>query len=307
MNETTKSLTSPASDNSKRVPVETAHCNIIKYASGSLNRQSDVVITEQPLEIVLHYQDLKRKSCTQIFSITMRTPGQDHELAAGLLFAEGIINHYDDIEMITLSSINENSDSSNKAVHNTIEVTISDNRLLDTASIKGNLATFSSCGLCGSTVIKALEKRALSSLSDMSDWLQPEIIMQLPNKLRTAQTQFALTGGVHGCGLFDGNGTLMSSAEDIGRHNALDKLIGQCQKEALLTGEIKHQSIIVLSGRVSVELVQKVIVACIPVIVAIGAPSSLAIKTAQRFNLTLIGFCTEKGFNLYNGNFRLIS
>ena len=284
----------------------------VNYKNGKLTKSDyDLVANEQPLQVLIQWQiqgqwQIQDSSNyqQQVFTITMRTPGNDNQLVTGLLFSEGIITQKADIQAIEVIEDNR------------IQVTLSPNvgeQLKEKLAASGRLlASNSSCGLCGKTSLKALELSSNIKLNDSQSWLDAEQICQLPDKLKTKQSLFAQTGGVHGVAMFDDNYQLIEHFEDIGRHNALDKLIGErlLKKQQLTKHQLAEQSlsgknILVLSGRVSFEMIQKALMAGFPVCVAVGAPSSLAIEAAIRFDMTLIGFTKADGFNIYSGQWRL--
>jgi len=285
----------------------------------------DSVIVEQPLQITLGWleQDIVK---TKIFTITMRTPGHDFNLIIGLLHSEGVIKQLNDIESITL----ESSDVSSEAGQNEWLVQFSEGKVPDLASLDRYLVTYSSCGLCGSTSLKALQLKTQINLSNAmhENSLAAKSLLSLSNKMRVEQGLFDLTGGVHGAALFDININLQHIYEDIGRHNAVDKVIGAhllaSQTNFSLGNSSDKQSennfarinteqtcpqqtlwLLLVSGRISFEIVQKTIMAGISVLVGVGAPSDLAIQAARRFDVTLIGFVSDKGFNVYHGDWRL--
>jgi len=256
----------------------------------------DSVIVEEPLQISLIYNDRLGQEQERIYLVTMRTPGDDLNLVTGLLLAEGIIKNASDI-----IGVNDQLDA-DEIFQNKINVHLSANVVVDWALINRDTTSFSSCGVCGKSSIQSLELRDIPYLDTAEHWLPGHIIPHFSAQLGQHQAMFMQTGGVHGCALFDAEGTLLLSCEDVGRHNALDKLIGKLARSPELG---KHRKIVFLSGRISFELVQKVLVSGISVLVAVGAPSNLAINMAKRFNLTLIGFSRNGGFNVYHGAFRL--
>lgn len=256
----------------------------------------DAVIVEEPLQIRLHYRDQLGQDQDRIYLVTMRTPGDDLHLVCGLLLAEGVIKRATDI-----IAINDQLDDDEISI-NEINVHLSPTIMVDWDFIKRDTTSFSSCGVCGKSSMQSLELRNIARLDTTEAWLSSHLITQFSEQLAQVQPMFHQTGGVHGCALFNETGQLLLSSEDVGRHNALDKLIGQLAFNSTFNTSRK---IIFLSGRISFELVQKVLVAGIPVLVAVGAPSNLAINMAKRFNLTLIGFNRDGSFNLYHGAFRL--
>lgn len=273
------------------------------YVSTCLSE--DILVVEEPLQIWLNYYDPKcgnylRKSLT----ITMRTPNNDRALVYGLLLAEGVITAISQVQSIVVGSDQVNIDQVNTgqalAEANQIDVTLSAETKLDWRSLERQLASHSSCGLCGKSAVQALAlNRAKVTESEPLSVTANEII-QLPNLLSARQTLFRETGAVHGAGFYC-NGEMKDVQEDVGRHNAVDKLIGQL----LLSGENISAGVLVLSGRVSFDLMQKAVLAGIEIIVAVGAPSSLALLVAQQFDLTLIGFTRTECFNVYHGHWRI--
>jgi len=265
----------------------------------------DRVIVEQPLQITLSWIE-QGIAKNKIFTITMRTPGDDYVLITGLLHSEGVIKQLNYIESIEL----EPQDTTGEGGQNEWLVQFSAGNIPDLASLDRYLVTYSSCGLCGSTSLKALQLKTQINLSyaEHQNLLPAKSLLSLSNKMRSEQGLFDLTGGVHGAALFDENNNLTHSYEDIGRHNAVDKVIGKY----LLTSTTNEQAdqhqplwLLLVSGRISFEIVQKTIMAGMSVLVGVGAPSDLAIQAARRFDLTLIGFVSGKGFNVYHGDWRL--
>lgn len=267
-----------------------------QFNGSQIKRCIDSVIIEEPLQIRLIHQDAFGQEQDRIFLVTMRTPGDDLNLVTGLLLAEGVINNASDI-----IAINEHLDADEISA-NDIHVHLAADIVIDWTLIKRDSTSFSSCGVCGKSSMKSLELRNIAPLDETAHWLPAFIIPLLGDKLYKSQAMFSKTGGVHGCALFDSTGELLLSCEDVGRHNALDKLMGKLARSTTLQ---QQQKIVFLSGRISFELVQKILVAGISVLVAVGAPSNLAINMAKRFNLTLIGFSREGCFNIYHGTFRL--
>ncbi len=263
--------------------------------------QRDKIAVEEPLQLHLYWpvSDLKphdnNQNNHQILTITMRTPDQDKALAIGLLRAEGIIQAINDVQFVDTEpgSLNEGNQLHlllNKLPQNRLE------------ALSRNFISHSSCGICGKTSLKALELNQPTSQFPPTHPINPALLTELPEKLRQNQQLFSQTGGIHAAGIFDIDGNLSSIAEDVGRHNALDKAIGL----ELCKGNNSQDKIIVVSGRASFELVQKAIMGGYAVMLAVGAPSSLAITAAERFDLTLIGFLKKNSFNLYSGEWRLM-
>jgi FdhD protein len=249
----------------------------IHKADGSdpISPSQDLLAVEEPLQIRVNGRDL---------SITMRTPGHDGELAAGFLFTEGILKTRADVLAVDCRE-------------NSVALTLAEG--IDTG-VSRNFYTTSSCGVCGKASIESLHAAGCAMLPHTS--VAREVIHALPEKLRAAQSAFEHTGGLHGAALFDSSGSLEMVREDVGRHNAVDKLIGAAFLENRLPF---NDRILMLSGRASFELVQKAVIAGIPVVAAVGAPSSLAVQTAQRFGMTLLGFVRDGRFNIYSGVGRL--
>lgn len=224
----------------------------------------------------------------------MRTPGNDFELARGFLFTEGIIKNISDIESVQhCNNLNEN----------VVRVELKEDVEVETNKLERNFYTTSSCGVCGKSSIEAVKTVCRLEREENDDVKFPsEIIYTLPEILRSCQDVFDFTGGLHGCGLFDNNGKLLLSREDVGRHNALDKLIGAALYQSLFP---LHNYLLLLSGRASFELIQKAWMAGVTIIAAIGAPSSLALQMAEEAGITLIGFLRNKSFNIYSGSHRI--
>lgn len=268
---------------------ETTSVIIRKYSSGIFQENNDTLAVEEPLEISLR---IGKEGIDKNISITMRTPGKDSYLAAGFLFTEGIIKNADDIISI------------HEAGENQITVVLDDvNTAIDLSKLNRHFYTNSSCGVCGKTSIELLS--TLQSVKKIeSDFVfKKDALFQLNDQVRKTQSVFESTGGIHASALFDENGILISLSEDVGRHNALDKLIG----EALLKKTLPMQNhVLFLSGRASFELVQKATMAQIPIICALGAPSSMAVELAKEFGITLIGFLKKESFNIYSGSERIV-
>jgi len=255
----------------------------------------DCLAVEEPLEIRIGFPDGTHKAV----SITMRTPGDDAELAAGFLFTEGIITSPDQIKKIRHCGMSEPGAIAT-GFSNTIRVDLNDGLDIDLKRLERNFYTTSSCGVCGKASIEALAtgvKRIESELKIGAD-----IIHSLPQKLREAQAVFETTGGLHASALFNTDGSLDIVREDVGRHNALDKVIGA----KFMAGETPLlDKILLVSGRASFELVQKALMAGIPILSAVGAPSSLAVELAAEYGMTLLGFVRDGRFNVYSGAQRL--
>jgi FdhD protein len=265
---------------------------------------SDHLAVEEPLEIRLGFADKSHRA----ISITMRTPGDDAELAAGFLFTEGIVREPSEIRQIRHCGpkVRNGSGTLNEAPSldsNTIRVDLADSAVVDLKKLERHFYTTSSCGVCGKSSIEALKTEIKSSI-DFNLRIGEEIIRSLPAMLREAQAVFDRTGGLHASALFAQDGKLDILREDVGRHNALDKVIGR----RFLDGKTPlADRMLLVSGRASFELVQKALVAGIPTLAAVGAPSSLAVELAKQYGMTLIGFLHEDRFNIYCGAERVLA
>ena len=257
--------------------------------------ETDTLAVEEPLEIRLGISE-NGKLAHKAISITMRTPGSDAELAAGFLFTEGILESKNQIARIKHCG-------RFPANENTIRVDLQANVRVNLKKLERNFYTTSSCGVCGKTSLEALATGAKKISRNDYPKVAAKTIHQLPEKLRESQTVFDQTGGLHAAALFDAKGNLIDLREDVGRHNAVDKLVGaQFLKDALPLEDL----ILFLSGRASFELLQKAVMARIPIVCAVGAPSSLAVAAAREFDVTLLGFVRDKRFNIYNGRERIV-
>lgn len=262
----------------------------------------DVLVVEEPLEIRIGFRDGTHKA----ISITMRTPGDDGELAVGFLLTEGIIHSHTQIAQIRHCGlkIGKGKGSLERATalnSNTIRVDLIDVIDIDLKRLERNFYTTSSCGVCGKASIEALATGVKRTTSDLR--VSSEVIHSLPQRLRESQAVFETTGGLHASALFEADGTLDIVREDVGRHNALDKVIGA----KFMDGETPlSDRILLVSGRASFELVQKALMAGIPMLAAVGAPSSLAVELAREYGMTLIGFVRDERFNIYCGEQRIL-
>jgi FdhD protein len=266
-----------------------------RLREGDWSRQDDVLAAEEPLEIRLLWQEdgvIQRKP----IAVTMRTPGDDFELAAGFLYGEGLIQRQADVVDVSYCT-----DEDEDQQLNIVNVTLRPGLVFDTTRLERNFYTTSSCGVCGKAALDALEVQGCAVVP-AGPVVSAELICGLPEKLRAAQAVFDRTGGLHATGLFTPEGELMSLREDVGRHNAFDKLVG----EQFLAGRTPLDGhIAMLSGRASFELLQKALVARIPIVAAVGAPSSLAVQLADEFNITLCGFVRPDSLNVYTGQERI--
>ncbi len=273
------------------MPQSTTHTAIKRMHNGTFTDADDILAVEEPLEIRLAYGSVEERHAKSI-SVTMRTPGHDAELAVGFLFTEGIIQTPGQVSAVNTIS------------ENIVQVALQPGVVFDMQKLERNFYTTSSCGVCGKASIDAV--KTVCTLPDGYPYdslsCTAGIIYSLPDILRKQQSVFEQTGGIHACALFDATGTLLLLREDVGRHNALDKLAGAAFNTNLLPLD-KH--ILLLSGRASFELVQKAAMAGIKIIAAVGAPSSLAVQMAEDWNITLIGFLRGEKFNIYSGAQRI--
>jgi FdhD protein len=267
-----------------------AAVEVWRLNAGELTVETDFVAVEEPLEIRLEC-DAAGKRVRRSISITMRTPGHDFELAAGFLFTEGILKSHEQVAGIT-----------NCRSGNAVRVALQPGVEVDLSRLERHFYATSSCGVCGKASLDAVQVCPSVRCAVGEPVVESAMICSLPARLRAAQEVFDRTGGLHAAALFDADGELLCLREDVGRHNALDKLIGH---EFLAGRTPLVLNVLMLSGRVSFELVQKAAVAGIPILAAIGAPSSLAISLAERHGLTVLGFVREDRFNIYCGGERI--
>jgi FdhD protein len=268
----------------------TLSVRILRLSSDGQVSENDRVAVEAPLEFQLHHPTLG--STPVSFGTTMRTPGDDEWLAAGLLYGEGIVNQAADIDAIESSTRRPNV--VNVRLHQGVQIELQ--------AQPRRFSAGSSCGVCGTTGLDAAIARAAATRIPASGPVALSVLLRLPDRMRRSQSKFGDTGGIHAAALFDGAGTLLNVAEDVGRHNAFDKLIGM----SLLSGTLPlTDRIVVLSGRASFELVQKALRAGVGVLAAIGAPSSLAVNLAVASGLTLVGFLRDTHCNVYSHPERL--
>jgi FdhD protein len=269
-----------------------------KFKSDTHEEKDDLISIEEPLEISLKFEK-DNQTITQLLSITMRTPGQDEDLVRGFLYNEQIIK---DIKHISsIEKFGEKVGQYN--IQNKILVTLNDASNVDITKIKRDFLTNSSCGVCGKSSLDALEVIKQDKTPKLEPKLNSKIIISAPDTLRNNQAEFAQTGGIHASGLFNKDGTLINVKEDVGRHNALDKLIGN----ALINGQIDPSNqFITCSGRLNFELIQKVLMTNIGIVIGVGAPTSLAIDLANKFDMTLIGFVKKDSYNVYTNSQKVI-
>ena len=268
---------------------------VIRVRDGAISTRPDTLVAEEPLEIRLNGRPL---------AITMRTPGDDFALAAGFLVSEGVLGSADELANIVYCA-GATEDGSN--TYNVVDVRLAPGVPIPDITLERNVYTTSSCGLCGKASLDAVRTTARWRLDELDDQhtpvrITPETLTALPDRLRAAQRVFERTGGLHAAALFTPEGELLDIREDVGRHNAVDKLVGRAVQQGLLplTG-----AVLLVSGRASFELAQKAVMAGIPVLAAVSAPSSLAVDLADEAGLTLVGFLRGTSMNVYAGEHRL--
>ncbi|SVB25780.1 uncharacterized protein METZ01_LOCUS178634 [marine metagenome] len=272
--------------------------NVIKLKDSSVEEVKDFVSVEEPLEMNLKYK-VDSKWITEHLSITMRTPGHDEDLISGFLFNERIIENFSEIENI--EKIGEKVGDFN--IQNRIVATINNAKNIDIGKIKKNFLTNSSCGVCGKTSLETVEVIKKDKLNISFPKIPKKIILKSPELLINEQSEFSKTGGIHASSLIDENGNVIATREDVGRHNALDKLIGCSHKKKIINN---HSQFIACSGRLNFELVQKGLMSNIGLMAGVGAPTSLAIDLAKRFDMTLVGFVKSDSFNIYCNKSRIL-
>jgi FdhD protein len=285
----------------KHGPSSTSPVAIARVDHEVPEEAADLLAVEEPLEIQLHFGPADRRSLKSI-TVTMRTPGHDEELAAGFLLTEGVLE--DSAHILSFDTIAGTAPAEDDryalpatSPGNIVRVELAPGVEVRTATLERNFYTTSSCGICGKASLLAL--RSVCPPRRPNDlFVSAETIYSLPKLLRESQPVFALTGGLHGAALFTAEGKITLSREDVGRHNAVDKLFGN---QFLEDAVPLRDKILMLSGRVSFELLQKAVMAGIPMVVAVGAPSSLAVKVARDFDITLIAFLRDRRFNVYHG------
>lgn len=278
-------------------PEATAKVQVQKMHSGGIALAEDTLAVEEPLEIRLAVQGERDAKSV---AVTMRTPNHDAELAVGFLFTEGILKHPSQISRISYS------DKPVQGVlhHNVICVEVKPEVKIDFRRLERHFYTASSCGVCGKVSIEAVQPSVCAVFPKNRPFFEKSVICRMPEALRKAQSVFEQTGGLHAAALFDIRGNLLMLREDVGRHNALDKLIGAAFLERRLP---LHNELVLVSGRASFELVQKALMAGVPIMAAVGAPSSLAVELADEFDMTLIGFLRGERFNVYTSAWRVRS
>jgi len=272
--------------------------NVTKLRENKTDEIKDHVSVEEPLEMNLRFKQNSNWR-TENLSITMRTPGNDEDLITGFLFNERIIEHVNQIIKIE----KQGDQVGDYNIQNKIEATIDNIKNIDIGKLKRNFLTNSSCGVCGKTSLDTVEVIKNDKLNLSFPKIAKEIIMKSPELLISEQSEFSKTGGIHASSLIDDSGKVIVAREDVGRHNALDKLIGYAHNKKLIDN---HSQFIACSGRLNFELVQKSLMSNIGVMAGIGAPTSLAIDLAKRFGMTLLGFVKNNSFNIYTNKERII-
>ena len=272
--------------------------NVTKLRENKTDEIKDHVSVEEPLEMNLRFKQNSNWR-TENLSITMRTPGNDEDLVTGFLFNERIIEHVNQIIKIE----KQGDQVGDYNIQNKIEATIDNIKNIDIGKLKRNFLTNSSCGVCGKTSLDTVEVIKNDKLNLSFPKIAKEIIMKSPELLISEQSEFSKTGGIHASSLIDDSGKVIVAREDVGRHNALDKLIGYAHNKKLIDN---HSQFIACSGRLNFELVQKGLMSNIGVMIGVGAPTSLAIDLAKRFGMTLLGFVKKNSFNIYTNKERII-
>ncbi len=268
---------------------------VTKVRDDRPRREEDLLAVEEPLEIRVGRAG--EGEPPRALSVTMRTPGHDFELAVGFLFTEGIVRRRDDIRSVEYARHGVRGPS-----ENVVEVVLEKEAGADLSFVHRNFYTTSSCGVCGKASLDSLRVAGVAPSPSGRPRVRSDLIPSLPDRLREGQRLFSSTGGLHAAARFDAAGRLLSLREDIGRHNAVDKLVG----EQVLAGRVPlHDEILVVSGRASFEILQKAAVAGFPFVVAVGAPSTLAVDVAREFGMTLVGFARGDRYNVYAGADRL--
>ncbi len=271
----------------------------IRRVNGTQSQQkSDDVAVEEPLEIQLCSASAAGSAAKSI-SITMRTPGEDADLALGFLFTEGIIESAEQVASIE----HHGEPAPGTGLQNTVRVELRPDVTVDLGRLERHFYTTSSCGVCGKASLEALRVTGQSSLAHCTNTFARDVIVSLPERVLNEQQVFTKTGGLHAAAVFDTDGEIVVVKEDVGRHNATDKAVGALLQENSLPGNTYG---LLVSGRASFELMQKALVAGIPMLVAVGAPSSLAVAMAKEFDMTLVGFLRGEIFNVYAGPDRII-
>jgi FdhD protein len=268
---------------------DTLVTSVLTVERGRTESRQDLVAVEEPLEIRLGETTV---------SITMRTPGHDPDLAVGFLFTEGIVD--DPGQIVSVRHLE--TQGNQRQAGNSVVVELKPGFEVDAERFRRNFYATSSCGICGKASLAAIEIAPRRLLREPSPSFRAELIHSLPELLRQSQAVFERTGGLHAAALFSANGELLGLREDVGRHNALDKLIGFGLRDDSVRLD---ESLVLMSSRAGFEIIQKAVMAGVPVLAAVGAPSSLAVEAARRFGITLLGFVREGRFNIYSGEQRI--
>ena len=272
--------------------------NVTKLRDNNTEDIKDSVSVEEPLEMNLKFK-INGKWQTENLSITMRTPGNDEDLISGFLFNERIIQNISEIENIE----KKGEKVGDYNIQNKIEATINNSKNIDIEKFKRNFLTNSSCGVCGKTSLDTVEVIKNEKLNLSFPKINKKTILKSPELLTNEQSEFSKTGGIHASALIDKDGNVIATREDVGRHNALDKLVGYVHKKKLIDN---HSQFIACSGRLNFELIQKGLMSNIGLMAGVGAPTSLAIDLAKRFNMTLLGFVKKNSFNIYTNKERVL-
>jgi FdhD protein len=278
----------------------TRRLDVRRFRGGELGRvdDPDLVATEEPFEIRIGYSRRDGSRAEEPVSVTMRTPGHDEDLAVGFLFTEGIIRARADVDRVVARG-----QRAADGLINVVRVELAPGVPVDFKRLERNFYMTSSCGVCGKASIEAVAVQGQYDVGAVRFQMSGEALGRLPAALKAQQAVFEQTGGLHASGLFDAAGTILALREDVGRHNALDKIIGH----ALLRGDVPlHTNGVMVSGRASFELMQKAKMAGVPLVAAVGAPSSLAVELAREFGITLVGFLKSDRFNVYSRPDRVV-
>jgi FdhD protein len=280
----------------KPTRTSTTRRQVAQVQDGFVQTRTDVLAVEEPLEIRLYPPD--DAPFIQV-SVTMRTPGHDFELAAGFLYTEGILRRSEQVQTISYCT---DARIDREQQYNIVNVAVRPGTSFDADRLRRNFYATSSCGVCGKASIDAIHVQGIAEIPEAGPVVKSDVLYRLGDLLRRSQTIFEATGGLHAAGLFDEAGRLLAIREDVGRHNAVDKLIGH----ALLTGALPlHHQIMMISGRAGFEIVQKAAAAGVPIVAAVSAPSSLACDLARSFGMTLVGFARGNRFSIYSGAHRI--
>lgn len=263
---------------------------VLRIRDGAVTRRPDVLTAEEPMEVRVDGRPL---------TVTMRTPGDDFDLAVGFLVGEGVIRSGDDLVTARYCA---GATAEGTNTYNVVDVQLAPGVPLPEVSLERNFYTTSSCGVCGKASLDAVRTSSTWEVADDPLQVGPAVLAMLPDRMRAAQQVFDRTGGLHAAGLFSPDGELQVLREDVGRHNAVDKVVGHALREGWLP---LRESILVVSGRASFELVQKAVMAGMPMLAAVSAPSSLAVDLADEHGLTLVGFLRGASMNVYAGAHRV--